>query len=70
MINLSRMEVSNVKLEISKLVWHLVFCCKSFSKEPSKYTEKLNSIKVKTLTPKYWHLKGFLDPLKCPRGRP
>ena len=42
----------------------------SFSKESEKISEKLNSSKLKTLIPWNGHLKGFLDPLNCLRGRP
>ena len=55
-------------LELSELVWHLAFCCKLLSLEPSNATLK-NWIQPRWME---WNgpLKGFLNPLNGPNGRP
>ena len=52
------------------LVDIVTFVANHCLQSPLKNTEKLNSTKMKTLTPWNGHLKGFLDPLNGPRGRP
>ena len=61
-------KMSNVRFPNWYGTWY--FVANHFLKSPLKNTEKLNSIKVKTLTPWNGHLKGFLDPLNGPRGSP